>query len=300
MSAPSASIAGLGLDLRAIARRERAVKRRIGVMRAAVSIFAVLVWLLPFYLLFATSFKGAIEYGTSGLLTPPRTLSAVIGNVVEAWRAADMGPAMFNSLIYGMFGATGAVFIAALAAYGLSRLPCVGRQVWFMLIFAGTLFPFQMFLIPLFFGYQRLGLLNSRPGMLLLYTAICIPFPTLVLKNYFSQIPLEMDEAARIEGCSEWRVFRSILLPNARPALFALFLLQFTWIWNDLLFSSVLANRDEVRSVMVSLQVFQGAYTNDGPPVILAGALIASLPTIALFLLLRRSFLAGLQLSAVR
>jgi multiple sugar transport system permease protein len=209
-----------------------------------------------------------------------------------------MGPAMLNSFLYGVFGAAGAVFIASLAAFGLSRLVCVGRQGWFLLIFAGTLFPFQMYLIPLFFGFQRTGLLNSRPGMLLLYTTICVPFPTLVLRNYFAQIPMEMDEAARIEGCSEWRVFRSILLPNARPALLAMFLLQFTWIWNDLLFSSVLANRDEVRSIMVALQVFQGAYAMEGPNVVLAAALVASLPTMALFLLLRRHFMAGLQLSS--
>ena len=96
----------------------------------------------------------------------------------------------------------------------------------------------------------------------------------------------------------EWRVFRSIVLPNARPALLAVFLLQFTWIWNDLLFASVLANGENVRSIMVALQVFQGAYVADGPNVILTGALVASLPTMALFLLLRRHFMAGLQLSA--
>jgi ABC-type glycerol-3-phosphate transport system permease component len=287
-----------GLDLRAIAQRERKAARGFGPGRLVVAAAAVAFWLTPFYVLLVASFKTTTEYTNTTMLQPPRSVWPIIDNAMEAWKVAGMGTAMLNSAIYGVVGAAAAVFIASLAAFGLSRIACIGRQGWFMLIFAGTLFPFQTFLIPLFFGFQKTGLINTREGMLLLYAVICVPFPTLVLKNYFAQIPLEMDEAARIEGCSEWRVFRSIVLPNARPALLAVFLLQFTWIWNDLLFASVLANGENVRSIMVALQVFQGAYVADGPNVILTGALVASLPTMALFLLLRRHFMAGLQLSA--
>jgi ABC-type glycerol-3-phosphate transport system permease component len=287
-----------GLDLGGIARRERAATRGFGPVRLIVAVAATMFWLTPFYVLLVASLKTSVEYANTTMLQPPRTPWAIIDNATEAWKVAGMGYAMFNSAIYGVLGAAAAVFIASLAAFGLSRIACIGRQGWFMLIFAGTLFPFQTFLIPLFFGFQKTGLINTREGMLLLYAVICVPFPTLVLKNYFAQIPMEMDEAARIEGCSEWRVFRSIVLPNARPALLAVFLLQFTWIWNDLLFSSVLGNGEEVRSIMVALQVFQGAYVADGPNVILAGALVASLPTMLMFLFLRRHFMAGLQLSA--
>ena len=116
-----------------------------------------------------------------------------------------------------------------------------------MLIFAGTVFPFQMYLIPLFFGYQKAGIINSHFGMVLIYTAICIPFPTLVLKNYMNGLSREMDEAARMDGAREFTVFWRIVLPNCKGPLTATFLLQFTWVWNDLLFSTVLANRTETR-----------------------------------------------------
>jgi multiple sugar transport system permease protein len=165
-----------------------------------------------------------------------------------------------------------------------------------MLIFTGTLFPFQMYLVPLLFGYQRLGLVNTWLGMLLLYTAICIPFPLLVLRNSFSAVSREIDEAARIEGANEFRVFVSMILPNAVGPLIALFLLQFTFIWNDLLFSSILANGIEVRSVMVALQSLQGTYSTLGPNVVITATLISSIPTVVLFILLRRYFMAGLQL----
>ncbi len=214
----------------------------------------------------------------------------------QAWTIAHLDQAGFSSLTYGLFGAGLAVAFAAAAAYGMTRLNLIGANGWFMLIFTGTRFPFQMYLVPLLFGYQRLGIINSWLGMLLLYTAICIPFPLLVLRNSFSGISREIDEAARIEGASEWRVFVSMILPNARGPLVALFLLQFTFIWNDLLFSSVLANGLGVRSVMVALQSLQGTYSTLGPNVVITATLISSVPTVVLFIVLRRYFMAGLQL----
>jgi len=172
----------------------------------------------------------------------------------------------------------------------------LGANGWFMLIFTGTLFPFQMYLVPLLFGYQRVGLVNTWFGMLLVYVAICIPFPLLVLRNSFSSITREVDEAARIEGASEWRVFISMIVPNAVGPMIALFLLQFTFIWNDLLFSSILANGIEVRSVMVALQSLQGTYSALGPNVVITATLISSIPTVLLFIALRKYFMAGLQL----
>ena len=189
-----------------------------------------------------------------------------------------------------------AVAFAAAAAYGMTRLNLLGANGWFMLIFTGTLFPFQMYLVPLLFGYQRIGLVNTWFGLLLVYVAICIPFPLLVLRNSFSAISREVDEAARIEGASEWRVFISMIVPNAMGPLIALFLLQFTFIWNDLLFSSILANGIEVRSVMVALQSLQGTYSTLGPNVVITATLISSIPTVLLFIALRKYFMAGLQL----
>jgi ABC-type glycerol-3-phosphate transport system permease component len=191
------------------------------------------------------------------------------------------------------------VFIAALAAYGLTRIDFRGKGFWFLLIFSGTIFPLQMYLIPLFMGYNKLGLTNSRLGMILFYTAICIPFPVLVLRNYMAGLPREMDEAARLDGCSEFRIFRSIILPNCWGPMTALFLVQFTWIWNDLLFSMVLTSREEVRSLMNGLMVLQGSYANTTPNVVMTATLLASLPTIALFLLLRKHFMNGLKLQSL-
>jgi len=217
---------------------------------------------------------------------------------VTAWSNAKMGIGMLNSAIYGLVGASLAVFIASLAAYGLTRFDFKAKHLWFMLIFSGTVFPLQMYLIPLFFLYQQVGLLNTHIGMLLFYTAICIPFPVLVLRNYMNGISREMDEAARMDGARELAVFLRIVLPNCWGPMTATFLLQFTWVWNDLLFSVVLANKTEVRSIMNALQVFQGSYSSVGPNVVLTAAVMASVPSLALFFVLRRYFMEGMRVAS--
>jgi len=259
-------------------------------------IVVTIAYLIPFYYLFVTVFKTTPEYAQKGVLELPSSLAPFLDNVAQAWTIAHLDQAGFSSFTYALCGAALAVAIAAAAAYGMTRLNLIGANGWFMVIFTGTLFPFQMYLVPLLFGYQRLGIINTWLGMLLLYTAICIPFPLLVLRNSFSGISREIDEAARIEGASEWRVFVSMILPNARGPLIALFLLQFTFIWNDLLFSSILANGIGVRSIMVALQSLQGTYSTLGPNVVITATLISSVPTVLLFIILKKYFMAGLQL----
>lgn len=280
----------------ALIAKERQKSRPRGRWVLLPIIVLTIAYLLPFYYLVVTVFKTTPEYEQKGVLELPASLTPFLDNVVQAWSIAHLGQAGFNSLTYGVVGAGFAVAFAAAAAYGMTRLNLLGANGWFMLIFTGTLFPFQMYLVPLLFGYQRLGIVNTWLGMALLYTAVCIPFPLLVLRNSFSGISREIDEAARVEGASEWRIFRSIIIPNSIGPLVALFLLQFTFIWNDLLFSSILANGIEVRSVMVALQSLQGTYSTIGPNVVITATLISSVPTVLLFIALRRYFMSGLQL----
>lgn len=272
-------------------------EQRSGLRWLLIPIIALTIaYMTPFYYLFVTVFKTSAEYARTGVLELPASLAPFIDNVVQAWTIAHLGDAAINSFSYAIIGSAVAVAFAAAAAYGMTRLNLIGANGWFMLIFTGTLFPFQMYLVPLLFGYQRLGMVNSWFGMLLVYIAICIPFPLLVLRNSFSGISREVDEAARIEGASEFRVFISMIIPNATGPLIALFLLQFTFIWNDLLFSSILANGITVRSVMVALQSLQGTYSTIGPNVVITATLITSIPTVLLFIVLRKYFMAGLQL----
>jgi multiple sugar transport system permease protein len=276
--------------------KERKAQRVGGRWLVFPVIALAVAYLTPLYYLLVTVFKTSEEYARKGVLELPDSLAPIVANTVQAWTVSHLGTAALNSFSYALVGAALAVGIAAMAAYGMTRLNLLGANGWFMLIFTGTLFPFQMYLVPLLFGYQRVGLINTWTGMLLLYVALCVPFPLLVLRNSFSAITKEVDEAARIEGASEWKVFTSMIVPNAVGPMIALFLLQFTFIWNDLLFSSILANGIEVRSVMVALQSLQGTYSTIGPNVVITTSLISSIPTVLLFVALRKYFMAGLQL----
>jgi multiple sugar transport system permease protein len=293
-----ASLDVSAIDFDAIARKEQKAARP-KVLTLTVAIVLALAWMTPFYYLAVSVFKSNTEYGTGNPLALPQSWEPILVNVYEAWTKTRMADGMFNSALYGLVGAGAAMFIAALAAYGLTRIDFRGKNFWFMLIFAGTIFPLQMYLIPLFLGYTRLGLMNTRLGMILFYTAICIPFPVLVLRNYMAGLPREMDEAARIDGSSEFRIFRSIVLPNCWGPMTALFLIQFTWVWNDLLFSMVLTSREDVRSLMNGLMVLQGSYAASTPNVVMTATLLASLPTVALFFVLRKHFMNGLRLQGL-
>jgi multiple sugar transport system permease protein len=117
------------------------------------------------------------------------------------------------------------------------------------------------------------------------------------MRGFFSTVPAELQEAARLDGCRDFGVYRRIFMPLARGPIAVLFLFQFTWIWNDLIFGLTLAKSDGIRPIMPSLLGMQGIYSQNGPPTVLAGALVASLPTVALFLFLRRYMIRGLTLT---
>jgi len=278
--------------------RNAARRRRKGTGLTVLAVVLALLWMVPFYYLAVTIFKSPEEFSAGPKLALPQGVTPIIDNIMSAWTTARMGPAFLNTALYGILGAGLAILIAALAAHGLSRFDYRGRTTLFMVIFAGTVFPLQLYLIPLFFAYQEVGLIDSRLGMILFYPAICIPFPVLVLRNYMSQMSREMDEAARMDGCGELRLFLSIVLPNCLSPMVALFLLQFTWIWNDLLFATVLTQSPDIRPIMPALQVFQGGYASQSPTVVLTASFLASVPTVILFLVLRRSFMTGLSATA--
>jgi ABC-type glycerol-3-phosphate transport system permease component len=262
-----------------------------------IGVVAVL-WLIPLWMVVITAMKTTTEYvqDSSQWQLPQQPLN-VFANIAQAWSTSGMGPGFEVSLLYGVVGAGLAIAFASLGAYAITWLPIRGRFFWFVLVFSGTIFPFQMYLIPLFKLYQDIGLYDTQLGMILFYTAIAIPFCLFVMRGFLATIPREQQEAARLDGSGDLGIFLRIIMPQARGAIAVLFLFQFTWIWNDLLFGLVLTTSDGVRPVSPSLAGLQGQFAHTGPPIILAAALLATLPTIITFLLLGRYMMRGLTLT---
>ena len=272
-------------------KRPGFVQRNMGFTIAAV---LALFWLAPIAILAMNAFKSANEFLMTSTLVPPSGFG-LFDNIAKAWGKGLAG-GFVNSLIYGIVGSVGAVALASLAAYGIVRLKISAGLFWFLLIYSGTIFPFQMYLIPLFQTYLKTGLYDSKLGLIAFYIAICIPFCTFVMRGFFLTVPWELQEAALVDGAGSWTVFWRIMFPMARAPLILLSLIQFTWIWNDLLFGLVLSKSASVRPVMVALVGMQGVYgARDGPSVI-AATLVCSAPTLILFLALQRYFVSGLSL----
>jgi len=271
---------------------EGGAAKREGSFVAAIVL--TIFWLAPIAILIMNAIKTPQDFLLSTALTPPHSF-ALLDNAARAW-AKGMSSGFANSVLYGLSASVCAVILAALAAYGIVRLKIPWGLFWFLLIYSGTIFPFQMYLIPLFNLYLDTGLYDTRLGMIAFYIAITIPFCTFVMRGFFLTVPWQIQEAAALDGASSWLIFWRIMLPMARAPVILLVLIQFTWIWNDLLFGLVLSKSDDVRPIMVALVGMQGVYgATDGPSVI-AATLIGGAPTLILFLFLQRYFIRGLSL----
>lgn len=256
----------------------------------------VLLWLIPLYLLVVNALTPAAAYTGK----PDWTFQGfdLAENVRTAWNVAGIGDSFQASLLYAVVCGLVAVLVAAMAAFAVVVLPIPRPAFWFWLIYSGTLFPLQMFLAPLFGLYADADLYDTRLGLMLIYAAWAVPFAFFLIRNQLTAMPPELTEAALIDGASFRRIFWRIHVPLMKAGLGAAFIFQFTAVWNDLLLGITLSRSPDVQPVMAALSTLNNAYSSTGPPVILAGALIVSVPTLLLFLVFRGMFLRGVTASA--
>lgn len=266
------------------------------ILRTTILLILAALWIIPVYLVLINSVVSPAEYRAKEAWEFPRSFS-LWSNVQDAWSTARLGASVGSTLFYATAGGVLSVAVASLAAYALIVLRVRFAFFWFMVLYAGTIFPLQMYLAPLFSFYRRLDLYDTRQGLLIFYTAIAVPFAVFVIRNHFTSIPHEMVEAARLDGASALRIYGQILVPLSFNAFATVFILQFTWIWNDLLFGLTLSQSADVRPIMTALASLQGQYASASIPIVLAGALIVSIPTFVLFFAVQRIFVRGLAVT---
>lgn len=265
------------------------------ILRKTVLIVLGVIWLIPIYLMVINAAKLSSNYGNATVWIPS-DLSGLIENAAAALDRGRIAQGIVSTVIYSIVSPLIAVVIGAAAGFAIVALKVKRAFFWFVFIFCSTVFPIQMVLMPMFMGYVTTGIFDTRWGMILVYTVISVPFSAFVLRNFFSGIAHHLYEAAQLDGASAWQIFFRIYLPMSKSALFAVFILQATFIWNDLLLGLSLSQSAEVRPVMTTLAAMQSTYGGSTMPVVLAGGLLVSLPTIVLFLLTQRYFTQGLAL----
>lgn len=259
--------------------------------------FLAFIWLFPFLFVVINSLKSGREYNTGNFWDFPSSIS-IAENFEHISTRIDFVSGFFNTILYGFTAALLAITFAALAAYAISTLDIKGKLFWFLLIYSGTVFPFQMYLIPTFTLYSFTGLYDTKIGLITLYTALCIPFCVFVLRNYFYSFPKELVEAAKMDGATDFKIFKQIYIPMAKAPIAALFLFQFTWVWNDLLFGMTLSRSASIRPIMSSLSMLNSPQGTNNVPAVLLAAFIASVPTLIIFMVLNKSFEKGFVLTS--
>lgn len=259
---------------------------------------ALLIWLLPLLAVMVTSVRSTDELNEGNYWGWPRHF-ALIDNYREALTTSPMLHYFWNSVQITLPAVAGSIALAAMAGFALAIYRFPGNTALFATFVAGNFVPIQVLMIPVRNLSLQLGLYNTVSGLILFHLSFQTGFCALFLRNFIKQLPFELVEAARIEGANEWHVFVRIVLPLIRPALAALAILVFTFVWNDYFWALCLTQGDDAAPITVGVAALKGQWTTAWN-LVSAGSILAALPSVAMFFAMQKHFVAGLTFGATK
>jgi multiple sugar transport system permease protein len=299
MTAATVRVAGVAV------RRRRTPPRRIALY--AFLTFMAVTWLFPLLWAVYTALRPYADTAQRGYISLPGTLN--VDNFTNAWNQANFPQFYLNSLIVAIPSVILVLFLASMVAFAVTRFSWRFNLLCLMLFTAGNLLPPQVIIVPLYRLYLLLpippplsdnGLLYDQYfGIILIHIAFQAGFCVFVLSNYMKTLSRELTEAALVDGASVWRIYWNIVLPLCRPALAALATLEFTFIYNDFFWALLLMKSGDRRPITSALNNLQGQFFTD-TNLLAAGALLAAVPTILVFMALQRHFISGLTLGSTK
>ncbi len=261
------------------------------VLYAGLTILA-LIWLIPVITVMFTSVKSSTDFFSGlGLFELPEKLQW--HNYRDAWVEGRLGMYIKNGLIVCLIKVPLSVLFSSLLAFALTRLGIRHSRGIFIFVLVGMMLPQQIALIPLNLVYSRLHLTNTYLCLILTYIGFGIPLATMVFRGFFTSIPKELDEAARIDGCSNLRLYATIIMPLSKPAIASAVIMDFLYTWNEFMLQSVLITNDTMKTVPNGLLSFFGEFTVDYG-LLNAGVLISILPVFLIYLMFQKYFVSGI------
>ena len=273
----------------------REIGRRIGA-QLLVTILALL-WLVPVIMMLTVAMMPSMSRDT--LLGGLIVLHPTLDNFVKVWNENPLPQFFLNSLIITVPSVLLVLAISSLAAFAFSRLQFWGSGFWYLLLMLTLMIPIPTLVIPLFQIAKSLGLLNNYLGLILPYTALGIPFAVVVLTSYFARLPRDLEDAARLDGCTSFQVYREILLPLSWPAMAVVFIWQFTVSWNEFILALVLM-QDEARKPLILVPlIYNGVYLTN-PGALFAILSIITVPVVLVYLFMQRYFISGLTAGSLK
>ena len=265
-------------------------RRAAGALLYAVLGFGALVWIAPIFLLIVTALKSAADFAHGDTFALPESIHWV--NFARAW-AAGVETYFLNSLLMTLVKVPVGVLIAALASFALVFMPMPARHRIFGLFLVGLVVPIQMTLVPLTILLRNLGLVDSLVGLFWLYLGFGLPFAILVLRGYMRTLPKELVEAAVIDGCSWFGVFRRVVLPLCKPAIVALLIFDGISTWNEFILAQIFLRTDSNRTLPLGLLNFQTEFST-AYELLAAAQVITIAPLVIVYLVFQRHFVHGL------
>lgn len=250
----------------------------------------------PIAWVFTMSLKNTAEIRESPYSIPanPRW-----GMYADVWVNSNYQQYFLNSGIVVGVAIVLLILIASMAAYAFAKLPFKGSDIIFLIIFTSIMLPAQVTLIPLFQLLVKYQLINNLFGLAMVYVAVQLPMAIYILRSFFAQIPKELSEAARIDGCSEWGTFWKVMFPIAVPAISTILIVNFTALWNEFLYAVIFIQDEAKRTLPLGVMKFVGdAYEDLGR--IAAGLIISIIPVVLLYLIFSEKFIKGMSSGAVK
>ncbi len=284
--------------------RPRRMKFQVSRGLLTLALLGYGLWVVyPMVWVAASSLKGddAIFRDTFAL---PRWVDLHTGNYARAWSGAHFSAYFLNSVLVTGVSVGLIVLLGAMAAYALARFYHPAGRVAFGLFLAGLMIPAQLAIVPLFFEMRAVGLLNTRLGLILVYTANGLPFAIFILAGFFRALPRSLYEAAVIDGCGEASAFWRVLLPLARPGLVTVAIFQFIGVWREYFYAFMLVSGDTEGSArtlplgLANLAITAEYHTEYG--MLFAGIVLVTGPILLVYLLLQRQIVKGIAAGAVK
>jgi ABC-type glycerol-3-phosphate transport system permease component len=272
--------------------------RTLGIAIAYLILVALLFFALaPVALMIGTAFKPNVEI----FQVPPRWLprAPTLSNFQKVMFNSGIPRYALNSIIIATLMTFTALVLGTLAGYGFSRFKFRGNRPLSLFMLLGQLIPLIALIVPFFQIFDAVGLLDTKIGIALAHLTTALPLVTWMSASYFSTIPVELDEAAIIDGCTRMQALRKVVLPVALPGIISIALFAFLMSWNEFVLASVLTNTDNSKTLPIGLSEFATMFTVDWGST-MAAAFLMTVPVVAVFLLFQKQFVSGLSAGAVK
>ncbi|MER8444947.1 carbohydrate ABC transporter permease [Mesorhizobium sp. M1066] len=278
-----------------VGTREPGELLKNGAIQLMLAINAVIM-IYPLFVMVMSSFKTNAEIFSSPFALPS---SFSLTNAERVWNETNFVRYLANSVGITMAAVALILLFSTMAAYAIARYQFRLSALVLMFFLSGMTVPLKLAIIPLFIQLDSLGLVDSYAGLVLVYVAMGIPSAVFIMTGFLRTLPRELEESARMDGASEFRIMRSIMLPLARPALVIVAIQNAVPIWNDFFFPLVLITSDELKTLPQGLTVFVGEFTTDWG-VLFTGLTLAALPITLLYIMLSKQFISGITQGAVK